>query len=183
MSLEIIDPRPSRANVAAAARARADSLLSTSISIIDNSKPRFDFFVSALVEEMDAVYGSSPGLRFVKNVAAAPPKDEWLQQIKDQRGVAIVGWGDCGSCSTGSFMDGAKLTALGVPTVVVITEAFRVLINGLAKTNGLEHVPRLVLPHPPTRLSDQELTALARSRAAETAELLGVERPALSTAA
>lgn len=175
MSFHIIDPRGERPPTAAADPLQILNLTARRLSVIDNSKPRFDIFVKELVEEICSRHGASPGPVFRKPNATIPPHDAWLTEIQQQGGAAIVGWGDCGSCSTGSFLDGVKLVSLGVPTVVVISEAFRGLIAGLAKMNGFEHVPRLVLPHPPTALNDEDLKALARARADEVIALLGVQ--------
>lgn len=61
----------------------------------------------------------------------------------------------------------------GVPTIMVVSEAFTGLAKSIAHIKGYEHVPTLVLPHPPTRLSDSKLEALATDLAALAAQLLG----------
>jgi hypothetical protein len=172
MRLEILDPRPTRTASTSTDEVVVDSLAGLPIAIIDNSKPRFDVFVETLAAEIREHHGALEGLRFRKPDAAHVAPEGWLDQIAAKRGVAIVGWGDCGSCSTCTFLDAAHLISRGVPAVAVISEAFRELTSTLARSRGLDQVPRLVLPHPPSMLSDEELAALARDRVAEAVALL-----------
>jgi len=174
--LEILDPRASvGVRKGAAAAPRVSTLEGVPVAIIDDSKPRFDVFVDALFDELADRYGAVGGLRYVKPNAGNFSPDEWYEAIREQGGVAIVGWGDCGGCSTHSFLDAGELVRRGVPAVAVISEAFTSLVALLAKRHALEHVPVLVLPHPPTELDDRELTALARGRAEEVARMLAHE--------
>ncbi len=173
MILEILDPRVPL-NERSGPPARVETRNANLVAIIDNSKPRFNVFVDELRASLCTQYEASEGLRYAKPHAAHTAPEAWYDEIARQGGVAIVGWGDCGSCSTCAFLDGANLIARGIPTLVVISDAFRVLVNRLAKSKNLEHVPCMVLPHPPTKLNDEDLKALARARAAEASELLGL---------
>lgn len=177
MSLEILDPRPTRPATTATDEIVVGSLAGLPIAIIDNSKPRFDGFVETLAAEIRGRHGALDGLRFRKPHAAHVAPAEWFDQIAAKGSVAIVGWGDCGSCSTCTFLDAAHLISRGVPTVAVISEAFRELTSTLARSRGLGHVPRLVLPHPPSMLSDGELATLAQDRVAEVVALLSSDGP------
>jgi hypothetical protein len=173
MTLQMLDPRAAPpAGAPAVVNAQLLSLIGVPIAVIDNSKPRFDLFVKALLEELCDSYGSVPGVSLRKTNATNYAPDEWYDLVSEQGGAVIVGWGDCGSCSTYSFLDGAAFVRRGVPTVVVISEAFTTLISMLAESQGLENVPRLVLPHPPTDLDDQQLITLAKERAPEVAAIL-----------
>lgn len=176
MSIEILDPRSSTRSIAPRRTgAGLSSLAGAPIAVIDNSKPRFDVFVNALTDEMHARYGSVSGLRFAKPVAGHLAPEEWFRGIEEQGGAAITGMGDCGACSTYSFLDAGELVSRGVPVFVVISEAFVTLTDMLGRLHGLEHVPRLVVPHPPTQFNDDELISLARSKAPEAAELLRID--------
>jgi len=179
----MLDPRVApRTDAPAVATPQLVSLIGTPIAVIDNNKPRFDLFVKALLDELRDRHGSEPGLSFRKPNATNYAPAAWYDLIAEQGGAVIVGWGDCGSCSTYSFLDGAELVRRGIPTVVVISEAFTTLISMLAESQGSENVPRLVLPHPPTDLDDQELINLAKERAPEVAALLrGEHSPGSAT--
>jgi len=60
----------------------------------------------------------------------------------------------------------------GLPTAVVITEAFLATANATARLVGLPGYPFLVIPHPISRRSREELRAAADSISERVAKVL-----------
>lgn len=95
MTLEIVDPRAgAKSGAGTEGRLGLASLARTPVAVIDNSKPRFDVFVAALLGELSSRYEATVGLRYAKPNAANGAPEEWFDNIRAQGGAAIAGWGD-----------------------------------------------------------------------------------------
>lgn len=60
------------------------------------------------------------------------------------------------------MLDSILLEKQGIPTALIITDMFRDSVRALAKAQGYEKFPAIVLKHPVSSLSDRELDERAR---------------------
>ena len=60
------------------------------------------------------------------------------------------------------MLDSIQLEKRGIPTALIITTIFRDSVRALAKVQGYENFPAIVLKHPVSSLTDTELDERAR---------------------
>lgn len=96
MTLEVLDPRgyASADEKPCQERPSVRSLVGVPVSILDNSKPGFDVFAEALVDDLVRRFGVVDGLHLAKPDASHAAQDEWYDLLVDTGGIAVVGWGD-----------------------------------------------------------------------------------------
>jgi hypothetical protein len=90
--------------------------------------------------------------------------------------VAIVGLGNCGSCTSWTIKDAVAAADSGSATVAVVTAEFESLGRTLAAQYGRPNLRFLVLPYPLDTRPEQEVRHLARDCYAELAGVLGIAR-------
>lgn len=70
--------------------------------------------------------------------------------------------------------DAIQMEALGVPSMLLITEPFRPIVSSFAPTVGVEDYPAVTVPHPVASLGDDDLRKLAEGVIDEALERLTV---------
>ena len=88
--------------------------------------------------------------------------------------VAVVGLGNCGSCTSWTIADALQAAALGIPTVAVATAHFEALATALAKRGGRSGLRLQILPYPLDVLPKAEVDDIARDRYGAFLRTLGV---------
>jgi hypothetical protein len=83
--------------------------------------------------------------------------DEFLSSID----VAVIGLGNCGSCTGWTIRDALAAAARGLPTTAVCTEVFEELGHNLAKRGGRSGLRIHVLPYPLNEKTREEVAAAA----------------------
>jgi len=158
------------ADVALAARpARRAGLR---LTIIDNGKPKARPLMLAIA---DHLRHDLPDLRVAvvsKSSASWPVGTDEAKEIAAGTDLVLAGLGDCGGCSANSLADAVAMEALGVAATVVITEPFQGLVASYAARLGAPGYPCLVLPHPISSRTDDELAALADKATSSALNLL-----------
>lgn len=76
--------------------------------------------------------------------------------------AAIVGLGNCGSCTSWTIADALTAAATGIPTIAVATAHFEGLANNLAKRGGRSGLRLHVLPYPLDILPKDQVNDIAR---------------------
>jgi hypothetical protein len=77
--------------------------------------------------------------------------------------AAIVGLGNCGSCTSWTIKDASDAARAGRPTIAVVTEQFDGLAEMLSTHYGRAGLRRHVLPFPLQTRSEDELRDIARA--------------------
>lgn len=77
--------------------------------------------------------------------------------------MAIVGLGNCGSCTSWTIADALTAAATGIPTIAVATAHFEGLANNLAKRGGRSGLRLHVLPYPLDILPKEQVNDIARN--------------------
>ncbi|KEQ54421.1 hypothetical protein [Sphingobium chlorophenolicum] len=80
-----------------------------------------------------------------------------------QSDMAIVGLGNCGSCTSWTIADALTAAATGIPTIAVATAHFEGLANNLAKRGGRSGLRLHVLPYPLDILPKEQVHDIARN--------------------
>ncbi|SCW60833.1 hypothetical protein SAMN02927924_01617 [Sphingobium faniae] len=76
--------------------------------------------------------------------------------------MAIVGLGNCGSCTSWTIADALTAAATGMPTIAVATAHFEGLANNLAKRGGRSGLRLHILPYPLDILPKEQVNDIAR---------------------
>lgn len=84
----------------------------------------------------------------------APPEE--LEPFLEKVDFVIVGVGGCGSCSTATVRDTVNIVRLGVPSVSIVHEPFRLLASMAVKQVGLPDAPVLIYPRDYVSLETEE---------------------------
>lgn len=87
---------------------------------------------------------------------------EYAELLADSD-MAIVGLGNCGSCTSWTIADALRAAATGMPTVAVATAHFEGLASNLAKRGGRSGLRLHILPYPLDILPRDEVDDIARS--------------------
>jgi hypothetical protein len=76
-----------------------------------------------------------------------------LDDLRTRCDVAVVGVGDCGSCSASAVADGILLEQSGIPAAVICSDAFVVSADAMAELRGAPGYRYLTTPHPVANLT------------------------------
>jgi len=95
-----------------------------------------------------------------------------VEDLKAECDVVVVGVGDCGSCSASAVADGLQLEAAGIPTVVLVSDAFRVSADAMAALQGTPGYSYVTTPHPVASLTREGVHGRAEQALPELVALL-----------
>jgi len=76
--------------------------------------------------------------------------------------MAIVGLGNCGSCTSWTIRDALTAASGGIPTIAVATAHFEQLARNLSKRGGRSGLRLHVLPYPLDILPKEQVDDIAR---------------------
>lgn len=145
------------------------------LGLVDNGKPRARDLLVLLGEELARVLPVTSTVLVSKPSAASPLEEEQVAALADQVDLAVTGLGDCGACSACSLQDALLLEAAGVPSTVLITDAFTAHVARFSGVLGAPRYHSLVVAHPVATKDDDTLRRLAASQVAPAAAQLGLD--------
>lgn len=164
----IISPIPPVAATTLKLSRRPDDLRGARISILDNSKANAGPLLAKVVDELVATAGAVWGIKERKSSAGIPASEDILERLRTNSDLVLTASADCGSCTSGCVQDTVALEKLGVPAVLLGTDAFEPLAVKLADWLGLPDIDTAITPHPLGGITADELDA----KAVALAELL-----------
>lgn len=85
-----------------------------------------------------------------------------LDEFLDAIDIAVVGLGNCGSCTGWTIRDALAAADKGLPTTAVCTEVFEVLGQQLAKRGGRSGLRIHILPYPLNEKQREDVEPVAR---------------------
>jgi len=88
--------------------------------------------------------------------------------------TAIVGLGNCGSCTSWTIHDALAAAERNIPTVAIATAHFEDLARALAKRGGRSGLRLHILPYPLDILQKEQVHAIARDHYRSLLRTLGV---------
>lgn len=171
----IIDPTVGPAGDArgrTALAARPGDLTGLRLGLLVNTKRNAAAFVEEVAAVLAAEHGVTPALTRTKPSIVHPAPAEMVAELRAACDVVVVGVGDCGSCSASAVADGLQLEEAGIPSVVIVSDAFRVSADAMAELQGTEGYQYVATPHPVASLSRDGVRARAVAAAPEIVTLL-----------
>ena len=125
---------------------RPKSLRGLRVGLLDNGKEFSDVVLEALAEILRRDHGVTDIKFWRKGFPAkgAP----FIAEMAAETDVAISGVGHCGSSSPWSVIDAVNLEKAGVPAVALISRSFCPLGQIVARGEGHDSLPIVMLPHP-----------------------------------
>ncbi len=152
--------------------ARPGDLPGLRLGLLANTKRNAGDFVEEVAALLESGHGVRTVLTRTKPSIVHPAPPEMLAELRAECDVVVVGVGDCGSCSASAIADGLQLEAAGVPTVVVVSDAFRVSADAMAELQGTTGYQYVTTPHPVANLSREGLRDRAAAATPEIVALL-----------
>ena len=163
-------PTGDRAASAMRPAERPQSLRGLRVGLIDNGKEFSDVVLEALAEVLRRDHGVTDIKFWRKGFPAkgAP----FIAEMASETDVAISGVGHCGSSSPWSVIDAVNLEKAGVPTVALISRSFCPLGQIVARGEGHDGLPIVMLPHPIGEADQAKIAQKGVDAAAECVRLL-----------
>ncbi len=106
-----------------------------------------------------------------------------LDEFLDSIDVAVVGLGNCGSCTGWTIRDALAAAERGLPTTAVCTEVFEELGYNLARRGGRSGLRIHILPYPLNERGREEVDAVAAEHLAPMLKTMGAELTTIQEAA
>jgi hypothetical protein len=155
----MIDPTagPATRGEATALAARKADLRGSRVGLLANTKRNAEQFLDEVGALLRQEHGVAGVVRRKKLSITDPVPAEILAELVAECDVAVVGVGDCGSCSASAVADGLALEAAGVPAVVVCSDAFTVSADAMAALQGSPGYHYVRTAHPVAPLTAAEL--------------------------
>jgi hypothetical protein len=105
--------------------------------------------------------------------------DEFLSSID----IAVIGLGNCGSCTGWTIRDALAAAERGLPTTAICTEVFEELGRALASRGGRSGLRIHILPYPLNEKLKEEVDPVAYEHLAGVLKTMGAELKQLARAA
>ncbi len=102
--------------------------------------------------------------------------DEFLNSID----IAVVGLGNCGSCTGWTIHDALAAAARGLPTTAICTEVFEELGRNLAERGGRSGLRIHVLPYPLNEKLEEEVNLVAYEHLHPVLQTMGAQLIAIT---
>jgi hypothetical protein len=149
---------------------RPKSLQGLRIGLLDNGKEFSDLVLEALADVLRRDYGAT-SIKFWRK--GFPAKGApFIAEMAAETDVAISGVGHCGSSSPWSVIDAVNLEKAGVPAVALISRSFCPLGQIVARGEGHDSLPIVMLPHPIGEADQARIAQKGVDAAAECVRLL-----------
>ena len=106
--------------------------------------------------------------------------DQALQELDaftNTINVAIVGLGNCGSCTGWTIHDALAAAKKDLPTVAICTRHFEQLGEALSRRGGRSGLRRFILPYPLDVLPREEVEKIAREHFPLLLQHIGAKTP------
>jgi hypothetical protein len=87
--------------------------------------------------------------------------------------IAVVGLGNCGSCTSWTIHDALFAAAKGIPTIAIVTDNFVELGRNLARRGGRSGLRLHVLPYPLNECSQERVDTVGREHFQPVIESMG----------
>ena len=170
--MEVLDPTREAAGAEPTYADRLGSLKGKRIGLIENTKYNSDNVLKRIGEILIRDYGAASYKLYRKRYSSVPAHDEFIEALVDECDVMVAGVGDCGSCSSGSVLDGILLEMRNIPSASIITHLFENTGRAMAKQWGIPGYRFLIMEHPIANLPDDLLQQRAELIAPQVAQML-----------
>jgi hypothetical protein len=171
-SVEIVDPRGEliAANLGAGPQLPSDLNGVVLAICTDDLWPSYDLVAEEWVVLLEGLgakvvrWRTSQAARHDADGGRVPGDFVPLASIVQDVDFAVVGLGNCGSCTSRTIDDSVEVLEAGVGAVAVVTSEFETFARILAKRQKWADMRIQVLPYPLVTLPKQEIQAIARAQ-------------------
>jgi hypothetical protein len=170
--IELLDPTREIGSGLMIYAARPSTLQGKTVGLIENTKYNSDRVLEMIGQILVEEYGVAKTKLYHKHYSSVPAHEAIITDVRDTCDFMIAGVGDCGSCSSGSVLDGILLEKEKIPSASIITHVFVNTGRAMAKQWAVPDYKFLVMQHPIANLPEDELLAKARAIVPEVVELL-----------
>ena len=170
--MELLDPTREIAGAEAVYAERPASLKGKRVGLIENTKYNSDNILKRIGEILIRDHGAASYKIYRKRYSSVPAHDEIIRDLVANCDVMVAGVGDCGSCSSGSVLDGILLEMKNIPSASIITHLFVNTGRAMTKQWSIPDYRFLVMQHPIANIPDAELQQKAEEIAPQVAEML-----------
>lgn len=182
--MEVLDPTREAAGAEPIYAERPLSLKGKRVALIENTKYNSDDLLKRIGEILVRDHGAASYKLYRKRYSSVPAHDEIIRDVVKNCDVMVAGIGDCGSCSSGTVLDGILLEMKNIPSASIITHLFVNTGRAMAKQWSNPDYRYLVMEHPIANLPDDLLQQRAELIAPQVVDvLLGDPRRTASDAA
>jgi len=173
----VLDPTASSANDITSPGPDAGALAGRTVGIrLDEIWRAWDWIADIWAEEFRRsgatvrFWRSSQGRTGAEGERVARSLEEFLDAID----IAVIGLGNCGSCTGWTVHDALAAADRGLPTTAVCTEVFEQLGHNLAARGGRSGLRIHTLPYPLNEKLQHEVTAVAYDHLPGVLRTMGV---------
>ena len=170
--MQLLDPTREAAGAEPIYAQRAPSLQGKRVALIDNTKYNSDNILERIGKILMRDHGAASYKVFRKRYSSIPANDEIIRGIVAECDVMVAGVGDCGSCSSGTVLDGILLEMQNIPSASIVTHLFVNTGRAMSKQWRNPDYRFLVMEHPIANLPDDLLQQRAESIAPQVVEVL-----------
>jgi hypothetical protein len=173
----VLDPTAMRTDDIASTGLDAGPLAGKTVGFrLDEMWRAWDWITDIWAEEFRKAgatvkFWRSAGRTGAEGARLAKSLDEFLDSID----VAVVGLGNCGSCTGWTIRDALSAAAKDLPTTAVVTDNFKELGRNLARRGGRSGLRIYVLPYPLNEKLKSEVEPVAREHFSGVVKAMGAE--------
>lgn len=170
--IELLDPTRNIGTSSLKYAQRPKDLKGLRVGLIENTKYNSDRILQRIGDILVEEYGAAETRMYHKKYSSVPAHEEIIKDIEKNCDVVVAGVGDCGSCSSGSVLDGILMEKINKPAASIITHVFINTGRAMAKQWGIPDYHYLVMQHPIANITDEEIDQKARDILPEVLDLL-----------
>ncbi len=170
--IELLDPTREAVGAEPIYAERPASLKGKRIGLIENTKYNSDNILKRIGEILIRDHGAASYTLYTKRYSSIPASEQTIRDIATNCDVMVAGVGDCGSCSSGTVLDGILLEMKNIPSASIITHLFVNTGRAMARQWRNPDYQYLVMEHPIANLPEELLQQRAEQIAPQVAALL-----------
>lgn len=170
--MQLLDPTRETEGSEPVYAKRPDSLKGKRVALIENTKYNSDDILKRIGEILIRDHGAASYKLYRKRYSSVPAHDEIIRDIEANCDVMVAGVGDCGSCSSGSVLDGILLEMRNIPSASIITHLFDNTGRAMARQWRNPKYKYLIMEHPIANIAEDERQSKAELIAPQVVELL-----------
>lgn len=157
--IELLDPTRELRDGKMEYAPRPPSLEGLRVALIENTKWNSETVLRKIGDQLVSQHGVTEFEIFHKRYSSVPAHEEIIETVRKEFDVMVAGVGDCGSCSSGTVLDGILLEKEGIPSASIITSVFVPTGHAMAAQWAVPDYHFLVMEHPIANLTGDELDA------------------------
>lgn len=174
MAYETLIPVPGEVVGSAYAARRPQTLDGARVGVMYNSKPNAPELLGAIMDILTATFDIKKVVGMVRSEGVMLPSEQQLAEMAEQCDVVITGLGDCSSCSACTINVAVDFERRRVPAVAICTEPFLASGQAMAARHGFNGYRFVMIEHPLSSLSMDQLRERARQAVPQVLSILDV---------